>query len=319
MKGLLRLTLLVALATVCAARAQDAPVRILVGFPPGGSADLIARLAADKARDALGVPVIVENRPGAGGQIAAEALKNAAPDGKTLMAAPVFTTVISPLTYRRLPYDPEKDFAAVSLAVNFQLAFTAGPATPATTLAEYVAWVKADPRRASFGVPAAGSLPHFFGLMLGRAIGVDLVHVAYKGGAPLLNDLIGGQVPAGIDVLSEAVPHHRAGKVRILASSGTKRSPIAPEVPTFAEFGYPQIQGDGWFAFHAPAKTPRAAIERLSAALAGAIRSTDVTERLLKLGFEPVGSTPEQLARRMAEDRAKWAPIVQASGFSVDQ
>lgn len=319
MNGLLRVALLVALATVHAARAQDTPVRILVGFPPGGSADLIARLAADKARDALGVPVIVENRPGAGGQIAAEALKNAAPDGKTLMASPVFVTVISPLTYKKLPFDPEKDFAAVSLAVNFQLALSAGPATPARTLAEYVAWVKGDPRRASFGVPAAGSLPHFFGLMLGRAIGVELAHVAYKGGAPLLNDLMGGQIPVGVDVLSEALPQHRAGKLRILASSGAKRSPIAPEVPTFAELGYPQIQGDGWFGFHAPAKTPPAAVERLAAALAGAIRSADVTERLLKLGFEPVGSTPEELARRMAEDRAKWAPIVKASGFSVDQ
>jgi len=319
MKTLLRVALLVALVTVSAARAQDGPVRILVGFPPGGSADLIARLAADKARDALAVPVIVENRPGAGGQIAADALKNAATDGRTLMVSPIAITVINPLTHRKLAYDPEKDFAPVSLAVNFQLAFTAGPATPSKTLAEYVAWVKGDPRRASFGVPAAGSLPHFFGLLFGRAIGTELVHVAYKGGAPLLNDLIGGQIPVGIDVLSEAVPHHRAGKLRILASSGAKRSPIAPEVPTFAELGYPRIQGDGWFAFHAPAKTPSAAIERLSAALGGAIRSTDVTERLLKLGFEPVGSTPAELARRMADDRAKWAPIVQASGFSADQ
>ncbi len=319
MRCLLRLALLVAFVTAGAARAQDTPVRILVGFPPGGSVDLIARLAADKARETLGVAVIVENRPGAGGQIAAEALKNATPDGKTLMAAPVFTTVISSLTYRRLPYDPEKDFASVSLAVNFQLGFTAGPATPASTLAEYVAWVKADRRHASFGVPGAGSLPHFFGLMLGRAIGVELEHVAYKGGAPLLNDLVGGQIPAGIDVLSEALPHHRSGKVRILASSGAKRSPIAPDVPTFAELGYPQIQGDGWIAFHAPASTPHAAIQRLSAALAAAIRSAEVSGRLLKLGFEPVGSSPQELTRRMTEDRAKWAPIVKASGFSVDQ
>ena len=224
---LLRLALLIALAAAPSARAQDTTVRILVGFPPGGGADLIARLAADKARDALGAQVIVENRPGAGGQIAAEALKNAAPDGKTLMASPVAVTVIAPLTHKKLAYDPEKDFAPVSLAVNFQLAFTAGPGTPATTLAEYIAWVKGDARRTSFGVPAAGSLPHFFGLLLGRAIGTELVHVAYKGGAPLLNDLIGGQIPAGVDVLSEAIPQHRAGKVRILASSGAKRSPIA--------------------------------------------------------------------------------------------
>lgn len=310
--------LVCALAVASPVAAQDA-VRVLVGFPPGGGADLIARLAADKAREALGVAVVVENRPGAGGQIAAEALKNAAPDGKTLMASPVAVTVIAPLTHRKLAYDPEKDFAAVSLAVNFQLAFTVGPATPATTLAEYVAWVKGDSRRGSFGVPAAGSLPHFFGLLLGRAIGTELVHIPYKGGAPLLNDLIGGQIPAGVDVLSEAIPQHRAGKVRILASSGAKRSAIANEIPTFTELGYPQIQGDGWFAFHAPAKTPAATIERLSAAFGGAIRAPDVTERLAKIGFEPVGSTAAELARRMAEDRARWAPVVKASGFSVEQ
>ena len=315
----MRAAILVCALTVAAPVAAQDAVRVLVGFPPGGGADLIARLAADKAREALGVAVVVENRPGAGGQIAAEALKNAAPDGKTLMASPVAVTVIAPLTHRKLAYDPEKDFAAVSLAVNFQLAFTVGPATPATTLAEYVAWVKGDSRRGSFGVPAAGSLPHFFGLLLGRAIGTELVHIPYKGGAPLLNDLIGGQIPAGVDVLSEAIPQHRAGKVRILASSGAKRSAIANEIPTFTELGYPQIQGDGWFAFHAPAKTPAATIERLSAAFGGAIRAPDVTERLAKIGFEPVGSTAAELARRMAEDRARWAPVVKASGFSVEQ
>ena len=315
---MLRGLLVVLLSLVLPAHAQDA-VRILVGFPPGGSADLIARLAAEKARESLGVPVIVENRPGAGGQIAAEALKNAVPDGKTLMAAPVAVTVIYPLTYKKLPFDPEKDFAPVSLAVNFQLALTAGPGTPAKTLAEYVAWVKGDPKRASFGVPAAGSLPHFFGLMLGKAIGVEMVQVAYKGGAPLSNDVIGGQIPVGIDVLSEAIPHHRAGKVRVLASSGAKRSLIASEIPTFTELGYPQIQGDGWFAFYAPAKTPKAAVDRVSSAVGNAVRTPEIAERLHKIGFEPVGSGAEELARRMAEDRARWAPIVKASGFSADQ
>jgi tripartite-type tricarboxylate transporter receptor subunit TctC len=310
--------LLAALAIASPLHAQDA-VRVLVGFPPGGGADLIARLAADKARESLGVAVVVENRPGAGGQIAAEALKNAAPDGRTLMAAPIAVTVIYPLTYKKLAFDPEKDFAPVSLAVNFQLALTAGPGTPAATLAEYVAWVKGDAKRGSFGVPAAGSLPHFFGLMLGRAIGMELVQVPYKGGAPLLNDVIGGQIPVGIDVLSEAIPQHRAGKVRVLASSGAKRSGIAPEIPTFTELGYPQIQGDGWFAFHAPAKTPKAAVDRLSSAFGNAVRAPDVAERLQKIGFDPVGSTADELARRMAEDRARWAPVVKASGFSADQ
>ena len=298
--------------------AQDA-IRILVGFPPGGSADLIARLVADKAKDRLGVPVIVENKPGAGGQIAAEQLKGAAPDGRTLMASPVAVSVIAPLTHRKLRYDPVKDFAPVSLAVSFQLSFNVGAGTPANTLAEYLAWVKANPGQATFGSPAAGSLPHFFGLLVGRAAGVEMLHVAYKGGAPLLNDLIGGQIPAAVDVLSEAVRHHEAGKLRILASSGTRRATATPNVPTFTELGHPQIQGEGWFAFHAPAGTPKATIDRLSSAAAGAIKSPDVSDRLIKMGLEPVGSSAEELARRMQEDTARWGPVVKSSGFTADQ
>jgi tripartite-type tricarboxylate transporter receptor subunit TctC len=314
MKALAAFALLGALS----AHAQD-QVRILVGFPPGGSADLIARMVAEKARDGLGGTVIVENRPGAGGQIAAEQLKGAPPDGKTLMAAPVAVTVIAPLTHRKLRYEPMKDFAPVSLAVNFQLAFSVGPGSPATSLAEYIAWVKANPKQATFGSPAAGSLPHFFGLLVGRAAGVEMLHVAYKGGAPLLNDLLGGQVPAAVDVLSEAARHHDAGKLRILASSGTKRSNATPNVPTFTELGQPQIQGDGWFAFHAPGGTPRAIVERQSAAIAAAIRAPDVSERLVKMGFEPVGSSPDELAKRMTEDTLRWGPVVKASGFTADQ
>ena len=300
------------------ASAQEPPYRILVGFPPGGGADLIARLAAEKMKDSLGAPVLVENRPGAAGQIAAEALRQSKPDGRTLMAAPIAVTVIAPLTYRQLTYLPSRDFAPVSLAVNFQLALTVGPASGAKTLQEFIAWVRADARRTTFGIPAVGSLPHFFGLQFGRAIGVDMQHVPYKGGAPLLNDLAGGQVAAGFDVLSEAITLHRSGKVRILASSGARRSPIATDIPTFTELGFPQIQGDGFFALHTRAGTPQPVLDRLSAAAAAAIRAPEVTERLLAIGFEPVGSSAEELARRMAEDAARWAPVVKASGFVAD-
>ncbi|MBK8065401.1 MAG: Bug family tripartite tricarboxylate transporter substrate binding protein [Betaproteobacteria bacterium] len=304
--------------TAQSAMAQDNSYRILVGFAPGGGADLIARLAADKMRDALGAPVVVENRPGAGGQIAADALRMSKPDGRTLMVAPVAVTVIAPLTYRKISYVPSRDFAPVSLAVNFQLALTVGPASGAKTLPEFVAWLKADARRTSFGVPAVGSLPHFFGLLFGRAIGIDMQHVPYKGGAPLLNDIAGGQVPAGFDVLSEAITLHKAGKVRIVATSGSKRSPIASEIPTFTELGFPQIQGDGFFAFHARAGSPQDTLDRLSAAAAAAIKAPDVSARLLSIGFEPVGSTSAELARRMSEDTAKWGPVVKASGFVAD-
>lgn len=300
------------------AAAQEGPLRILVGFPPGGSADLIARLAAERMKDSLGVAVVVDNKPGAGGQIAAEQLRLSPPDGRTLMAAPIAVTVIAPLTFRQLPYDPARDFSPVSQAVNFQLALTVGAGTPAKTLPEYVAWLRADARRGSYGVPALGSLPHFFGVQFGRAVGVDMSHVPYKGGAPMLNDLVGGAVPAGFDVLSEAITLHRAGKVRILASSGAHRAPSAPDVPTFAELGYPQVQGDGWFGFHARAGTPRAVIERLSAAAAAAIRAPEASARLLGLGFEPVGSSAEAFARRIQDDRARWEPVIRASGYLAD-
>lgn len=318
MHRLIRFAGLLAFVIAASAVAQE-PIRILVGFPPGGSADIVGRLVAEKAKETLGAPMIVENRPGAGGQIAAEQLKNAAPDGRTLMASPVAVTVIAPLTHTKLRYDPVKDFAPVSLAVSFQLAFNVGVGVPAKTLAEYMAWVKENPKQATFGSPAAGSLPHFFGLLVGRAAGVDMLHVAYKGGAPLLNDLIGGQIPAAADVLSEAIRHHEAGKLRILASSGTRRAVAAPNVPTFTELGHPQIQGDGWFAFHAPAATPRATIDRLSAAVAGAIKTPEVSDRLVKMGLEPVGSTAEELAKRMRDDAARWAPVVKASGFTADK
>ncbi|MGZ8209469.1 MAG: Bug family tripartite tricarboxylate transporter substrate binding protein [Burkholderiales bacterium] len=307
------------LALAAYASAQDGPIRILVGFPPGGESDVIARLVADRMRASLSAPVIVENKPGASGMIAAEALKNAAPDGKTLMISPIAVTVFAPLTHTKLRYDPIKDFAPVSLAANFQMALAVGPGSAAKTLHEYIAWVQANPAKATYGVPLAGGPTHFFGVMLARATRVDLTVVPYKGSAPLVNELIGGQVPAAITVLSQLVKLHEAGKVRVLGISGSQRSPVAPDVPTFKELGFAAIEGTGWQAFHTSARTPRPAIDRLSIAIASAIKARDVSERLLALGLEPVGSTPDELANRVTEDAARWAPIVRASGFRADE
>jgi tripartite-type tricarboxylate transporter receptor subunit TctC len=307
------------LAAAASAVAQDGPIRILVGFAPGGESDVIARLLVDRMRTSLGVPVIVENRPGAGGMLAAEALKNAAPDGKTLMIAPIAVTVFAPLTHANIRYDPIKDFAPVSLAANFQMALAVGPGSPAKTLPEYIAWVRATPTKATYGVPLAGGPTHFFGVMLARATGVDLAAVPYKGSAPFVNDLVGGQVPAGITVLSQLLKLNDAGKVRVLATSGSQRSTVAPDIPTFKELGFAAIEGTGWQAFHTTAGTPRETIDRLALAIASAIKAPEVSERLAALGLEPVGSTPDELARRVAEDTAKWAPIVKASGFRADE
>jgi len=307
------------LALAACASAQDGPIRILVGFPPGGESDVIARLLVDRMTISLGAPVIVENKPGAGGMLAAEALKNAAPDGRTLMISPIAVTVFAPLTHAKLRYDPIRYFAPVSLAAYFQMALAVGPGSPAKTLQEYIAWVRANPAKATYGTPTAGGPPHFFGVMLARATGVDLVFVPYKGGAPLVNDLIGGQVPAGITVLSELLKHHEAGKVRMLGTSGSERSPSTPNVPTFKELGFADIEGVGWQAFHTTAKTPRPTIDRLSLAIASAIKAPEITERLIALGLDPVGSTADEMAKRIAEDTARWAPIVKASGFRADE
>ena len=306
-------------AIALAAGAEEAPIRILVGFQPGGGSDIIARLVAERMKVSLGTNVVVENRPGANGFIAAEALKNAPPDGRTLMVAPIVVTVFAPLTHAGLRYDPVRDFAPVSLAAGYQLALAVGPASPARTLHEYIASVRANPANAAYGLPTIGGPPHFVGVMLGRAAGLDLVPVPYKGGSPLVTDLVGGQVPAAITVLSELVPHHDAGKLRILATSGSERSPAAPGVPTFRELGFPGIEGSGWQAFHTTAGTPRPVIDRLSAAIAAALKAPEVRERLLAIGMEPVGSTPDELARRVADDTVKWAPLVRASGFRADE
>jgi tripartite-type tricarboxylate transporter receptor subunit TctC len=309
----------VAFAIATSAGAQDRPVRILVGFGPGSTSDMIARLVAEPVRTSLGAPVIVENRPGANGFIAAEAVRNAAPDGSTLMIAPIAVTVFAPLTHKSLRYDPARDFAPVSLAANFQLALAVGASSPAKTLPEHIAWLRENPSKAAYGIPLSGGPGHFLAVMVARATGVDPAFVPYKGGGPLASDLIGGQVPAGIGTLSDFIKQHEARKLRVLATAGPARSPAAPDVPTFKELGFAAIEVTGWHAFHTTAGTPRPTVDRLSVAIASAIKSPEVRERLLALGLEPVGSTPDELARRMADDAAKWAPVVKASGFRADE
>ncbi len=293
------------------------PIRLLVGFAPGGSSDLAARIIGDKLKDQLGVPVIVDNRIGAGGRIAAEALKNAPPDGNTLFLTPVVVPVLAPLLYAKLPYDAIRDLQPVTHVANYQLALSAGAKPPAKTLKELTDWLQANPEKANFGSPAPGSLPHFFGIMVGKTIGVELQHIAYKGGAPLHIDLIGGQIPVGVDALADCIEQHRGGKLRILATSGSTRSPLLPEVPTFKELGYP-IEGNGWTAIYATGGTPRPVVERLNKALVEVLRQPDVRQKLANLGFEVTGTSPEELAAIMRADSARWAPVIQASGFKVE-
>jgi len=297
---------------------SDRPLKLLVGFPPGGSIDTVARVLSDKLKEELRQPVIVDNKPGAGGRLAADLLKNAPPDGSTLMITPVVVPVLAPLVFSKLGYNPQTDFTPVGHVCNFGFALSVKAEHPARNVQELIAWFKANPQKASFGSPAAGSLPHFFGLLLGREANVDIVHVAYNGGAPLQVAVIGDQVPAGIDVVLEWLQNHKGGKVRVIATSGSARSKVLPEVATFREQGFPEIVGGGWFAMYAPAKTAPAEVDRINRALNKILAMPDVNARFLSLGLEAGGGSAADLSKLMQADTERWGPIVKASGFKAD-
>lgn len=294
------------------------PVRFLVPVAAGGTTDLTARLIADGVRESIGQPVVVENRPGATGRIAAEALKHAAADGTAFLLAPIVVSVLAPLVFHDLGYDPSKDFAPVAQVSRYPFGLAVRPDHPARTVPEFVAWAKANPPQARFGTAGSGSVPHLLGVMVGRATGVDLVHVSYSSIAQVESELIGGQIPAAISAFADFLALERAGKLRVIATSGTGRSPRLPAVPTFVEQGFPAVVAVGWNAVYAPAGTPKPLIDRLSVVIARTLRTPAIREKLLDLGVEPTGTTPEELAAIIAADTAHWAPIVRAAGFAAD-
>lgn len=297
--------------------AQAAPVKILVGFPPGGSADATARLIAEKMTASMGSPVIVENRPGAGGRIAAQAVKDAAADGNTLMLVPMAVMVVQPVVFKSIKYDTTKDFTPIGNAVTFPLALAAGPATPAKTVTELMTWLKANPTQANYGSPATGSLPHFLGEMLGQAAGVKMQHVPFQGGAPLMTALLGGQLPIGFDTPLEFAENHRAGKLRILAVSSPQRMAQFPDVPTLRESGI-NIDAAAWFGLFGPAGMQAARTDALSGAMQAALKQADVVAKLANLGLLAVAESSADMAKRMAADKARWEPVIKATGFQAD-
>ncbi|MGR4871127.1 Bug family tripartite tricarboxylate transporter substrate binding protein [Variovorax sp. LARHSF232] len=299
-------------------RPAKGPIRILVAVPPGGTSDIAARLIADSVAEALAQPTIVENKAGATGRIAAEALKNAAPDGTTFLVAPIAVTVLAPMVLKRLSYDPTKDFAPVSQIAKFQYAFAVSPTHPARTVPEFIAWAQANPGQANYGTPGAGSVPHYLGTLVGRETGVEMPHVPYRGAASLTTELMGGQVPCAISALSDLIELHRAGKVRIIATTGPERSPVLPAVLTFKEQGFPKVESVGWTGLYAPAGTAKPVVDQLAMAVANKLRTPAVRDKLAKLGLEPTGTSPEEFASIMAADTTRWAPIIKASGITVD-
>ena len=299
-----------------AASAQQGPLRIVLGYPAGATSDILSRLVADHMRQSLGQPVIVENKAGAGGQIANEAVKASAPDGNTLLITPVATMAIFPHSFAgRLRYDPFKDFAPVAHLSNFQLGFGVASSVPAKTLAEYVALVKKDPKYGFFGSAAPGSLPHFFGVMFAREAGIQLTHVPYKGTAPVMQAIAGGEISGISTVAADIGTLVKSGKARLLAVSGEQRMPQFPDVPTFKESGYPTLVALPWYAMFAPAGTPKATIDKLSKAAIAAIHDPKIRERLEDMGLEPTGLGPAQLAKILKADYDKWGPVIRASGF----
>jgi len=306
------------LAVAPASAQSDKTLRVIVGFPAGVSIDVVTRIVAEKLKDELKRPVIVDNRPGAGGRLAAELLKSAAPDGNTVMVTPIVVPVLAPMVFNKLSYNPETDFAPVGKVCDFSFALAVPANSTVKSLKDYSAWLKANPMQANFGTPAAGSLPHFFGVMIGAALNVDMVHVPFNGGAALQAAVLGGHAPAGIDVVMEWQQNAKAGKVKVLATSGAQRSKIMPDVPTFKEQGFPDAVGQGWFAMYAPAKTPQTAIDDINKALNKALATPEIRERFATFGLEAAGGTPADLQKTMLDDAKRWGPIVKKSGFKAD-
>lgn len=298
-----------------AAQEIKGPIRVIVPYPAGGGSDVLARLIADKLKDILNETVIVENKPGAGGRIGTEYAKGQPADGSSMLFVNPALFVVGPMVYSKLPYDPDTDFKPLSQVNTYEFVLAVPASSPIKDAKDLIAWMKANPNQANYGSPAAGSLPHFFGLMISKYAGVEMVHAPYSGSAPLLTALIGAQIPMAIDVFDSYFPHH-PDKIRILATAGTSRK--HPEIPTFKDLGYKDIEGVGWNGIVVPFKTPKPIIDKLNQAVVKAVRMPDVTQKIQQMGSDVTGTTAEQFGNILRLDREKWGPIIEASGFKAD-
>ncbi|WP_076999246.1 tripartite tricarboxylate transporter substrate binding protein [Variovorax sp. KK3] len=293
------------------------PIKVLIGVPAGGTQDVLTRAIAHEVRDSLG-PLVVDNRSGAAGRIAVEAVKTAAPDGRTLLLGTASMMTMFPSAYRNLSYDPVQDFIPIVNAARFELALTVHKDVPANTLPEFVTWAKAQGDKLSFASYGAGTPSHFLGEMLNRAAGLKMTHVPYRGSTPARQDLMGGTVPVYFDTVGGAQQMLGTGRAKVLATSGDKRSPLLPSLPTFVEAGYKDVVATAWFAFYAPRKTPQPIVDKLRAEFTRAVNTREVRQQLLQNGMYPVGDGPEALLKTMREDTARWGGIMRAVNFQAN-
>lgn len=304
-----------ALASPMAHAADKPPLRILVGFPAGGGTDAIARTLADRLGAELGQTVIVDNKPGAGGQLAAQALKAAAPDGNTLFLSHDHTVSILPLVVKNPGYEPQRDFVPAAGFASFVNALAVSPGNPARSVDDFIAGVRAQGNKGAVGVPAPASVPEFLVKVLGERFKVDLLAVPYRGSAPLIADMLGNQIPAGTGSVPDFIDQHRAGRLRVIAVLGSARQAALPEVPTLAELGIKGFEALPYYGFFAPAGTPKASLEAFGGALNRVLAQPAVRERLTALGLTVESQTAAQLGAREQAYSQTWAKIIQASGF----
>lgn len=304
------------------AAAQSADtLRVVLGFPAGSTPDVVARRVAERLVAGGYAPSsVVDNRTGAGGQLAVSAVKDMPVNGLSVLLTPMSVLGLYPHTYRKLPYNPTVDVAPVSMAVSFDYGFAVGPVVPTSvrSIPEFMAWAKANPDKASFGSPAAGSALHFTGIMLGRAAGLELNHIAYRGSQAAIQDLLGGSLPALCSPVGEFLRHLPGGKLRIIGTSGAKHSRFTPQVSTFSEQGFRDLVFSEWYGFFLPGKVSAEIAQKLNAALRPVLSAPEFAEAMAQFGLEPAGGTASDLAAALKADSARWAPIVKSIGFTAD-
>lgn len=318
MKRLLLAFALALAPLVAAAQAYPSkPIRWIVPFPPGGPADLLARAVGAKLQEAFGQSVVVENRPGAAGNLGVDQAAKSPADGYTLVVVPTGNITVNPTLFPNLPYKVS-DLAPVTLMANVENVLVVNPGVAAKSMQDLVALAKAKPGSLSFASPGPGSQAHLAGEYVKFAAGVDLTHVAYKGTGPALNDLLGGQISMMFSQTSSALPHIKAGKLRAIGAASARRSAVMPDVPTVAEQGFPGFEATSWYALMVPAGTPQDVIARLHAETVKAVRAPDLKEKLAGLGAEAVGNSPAELAAQIQREGARWAEVIRKQGLKAE-